>query len=31
MKLTSALDWLQRVTDIAWQPTADGVQLTWNK
>ncbi len=31
MKLTSALDWLQRVTDISWQPTADGVQLTWNK
>jgi hypothetical protein len=31
MKLQSALEWLTRVTDIAYAPTADGVALTWNK
>jgi hypothetical protein len=31
MKLQSALEWLQRVSDLAWQPTADGITLTWNK
>jgi hypothetical protein len=31
MKLGSALDWLQRVTDLSYVPTADGVTLTWNK
>lgn len=31
LKLASALDWLQRVSDLSWKPTADGVQLTWNK
>lgn len=31
MKLQSALEWLTRVTDIGYAPTADGVALTWNK
>jgi hypothetical protein len=31
LKLSSALDWLQRVSDLSWKATADGVQLTWNK
>ncbi|HEX3134541.1 MAG TPA: DUF4974 domain-containing protein [Planctomycetota bacterium] len=31
LKLSSALDWLQRVTDLSWKSTADGVQLTWSK
>ena len=31
LKLSSALDWLQRVSDLSWKPTADGVQLTWAK
>lgn len=31
MKLQSALEWLGRVTDITYTPTADGVALSWNK
>jgi hypothetical protein len=31
LKLSSALDWLQRVSDLSWKATADGVQLTWAK
>ncbi len=31
MKLGSALDWLKRVADLSYVPTADGVTLTWNK
>jgi len=31
LKLSSALDWLQRVSDLNWKPTANGVSLTWNK
>jgi hypothetical protein len=31
LKLSSALDWLQRVSDLTWKPTADGVTLTWAK
>jgi hypothetical protein len=31
LKLSSALDWLQRVTDLSWKSTAEGVQLTWSK
>lgn len=31
LKLSSALDWLQRVSDLSWKPTMDGVQLTWAK
>ncbi len=31
LKLSSALDWLQRVSDLSWKPTADGVLLTWAK
>lgn len=31
LKLGSALDWLQRVSDLSWKPTAEGVQLTWAK
>jgi hypothetical protein len=31
MKLQSALEWLARVTDIGFLPTAEGVALTWNK
>ena len=31
LKLSSALDWLQRVSDLSWKPTATGVALTWSK
>ena len=31
MKLQSALEWIQRVSDLSWQPTADGIAITWNK
>jgi hypothetical protein len=31
LKLSSALDWLQRVSDLSWKLTMDGVQLTWAK
>jgi hypothetical protein len=31
LKLSSALDWLQRVSDLSWKPTSDGVQMTWAK
>jgi hypothetical protein len=31
MKLQSALEWLGRVTDITYAPTADGVALSWSK
>lgn len=31
LKLSSALDWLQRVSDLSWKATADGVQMTWAK
>ena len=31
LKLTSALDWLHRVSDLSWKSTADGVQMTWSK
>jgi hypothetical protein len=31
LKLTSALDWLHRVSDLSWQSTVDGIQLTWKK
>ncbi|MBA3697612.1 MAG: hypothetical protein H0W78_01925 [Planctomycetes bacterium] len=31
LKLASALDWLQRVSDLSWKATVDGVQLTWAK
>jgi hypothetical protein len=31
LKLSSALDWLQRVSDLSWKPTMDGIQLTWAK
>lgn len=31
LKFSSALDWLQRVSDLSWKPTADGVQMTWAK
>ncbi len=31
LKLSSALDWLQRVSDLSWKPTATGISLTWNK
>jgi hypothetical protein len=31
LKLSSALDWLQRVSDLSWKPTAMGILLTWGK
>jgi hypothetical protein len=31
LKLSSALDWLQRVSDLSWKPTENGVALTWSK
>ena len=31
MKLRAALDWLGRVSDITYVPTAEGITLTWKK
>jgi hypothetical protein len=31
LKLQSVLEWLGRVTDLSYQPTAEGITLTWNK
>ncbi len=31
LKLSSALDWLKRVSDLSWKTTEKGVTLTWSK
>jgi hypothetical protein len=31
LKLSSALDWLKRVSDLSWQASEQGIQLTWSK